>query len=48
MDVRIFVETVFENGEMLTHGQGQICCLLEDSGPAYSGLYQKLATNINP
>ena len=33
MDVRIFVETVFENSEMLTHDVGQICRPLKDAGP---------------
>lgn len=39
MDVRIFVETVFEVGEVMTHDVGQICRPLEDAGPANLGLH---------
>ncbi len=38
MDVRIFVETVFENGEVRTHDVGQICRPHEDAGPEGLGL----------
>lgn len=38
MEVRIFVETVFENGEVLTHDVGQICRALDDTGPESLGL----------
>lgn len=37
MEVRILVETVFENGEMLTHDVGQICLPLKDAGPESLG-----------
>ena len=39
MEVRILVETVFENGEMLTHDVGQICRPLKDAGPESLGLH---------
>jgi hypothetical protein len=39
MDVRIFVETVFENGDVLTHDVGQICRPLKDAGPESLGLH---------
>jgi hypothetical protein len=39
MEVRIFVETVFESGEVLTHDVGQICRTLDDAGPESLGLH---------
>ena len=39
MEVRIFVETVFENGEILTHDVGHICRPLKDAGPESLGLH---------
>ncbi len=33
MEIRIFVETVFENGDVLTHDVGQICRTLDDAEP---------------
>lgn len=38
MDVRIFVETVFENGEVLMHDVGHICRPLEDVGTENLGV----------
>ena len=39
MEVRIIVETVFENGEMLTHDVGRICRPLDDAGTESLGLH---------
>jgi hypothetical protein len=38
MDVRVFVETVFENGDVLTHEVGHICRPLGDADPETLGL----------
>lgn len=39
MDVQIFVETVFEDGEVLTHDVGQICRPPKHAGPENLGLH---------
>lgn len=39
MDVRIFVETVFEGCEVLTHDVGQICRQPKYAGPENLGLH---------
>lgn len=46
MEVRIIVETVFENGEMLTHDVGRICRPLDDAGTESLGLHLVEAKGI--
>jgi hypothetical protein len=46
MDVRIFVETVFENGEAQTRDVGHICRLLDDAGPESLGLHLHEAKSV--
>jgi len=48
MDVRIFVETVFENGEALTRDVGHICRPLDDAGPESLGLHLHEAKSLLP
>jgi len=46
MDVRSFVETVFENGEALTRDVGHICRPLDDAGPESLGLHLHEAKSL--
>jgi len=46
MDVRIFVERVFENGEALTRDVVHICRPPDDAGPESLGLHLHEAKSL--